>query len=144
MNRYALVITMALGGASVETYPSETYVCPPKVQLSSGKISEKFVSPSFTAMVSESPIWLTGASAFDGPPEEGASIKPDRTRKIGKTETSIWVFHGVLDRGKWVTCDYSDGLVRLAAQVNDRSLKCSAAAERRHNPDMLSIAISCD
>ena len=107
-----------------------------------GKVSEKYISPPFKALVSESPIWLTGVGAFDGPPEEGASLKPDRTNKAGKAESSTWVFHGAIERGKWMTCDYADGLVHLAVQVNARSAKCSAVAERLQNPGVLGIAIT--
>lgn len=129
--------------AWVGTCTASEFQCPPKIQLAEARIAARHVSPPFKGLVSESPLWLTGASAYDGPPEEGASLKPSKIKTTGKVETSTWTLEKSTGRSKWVSCDYADGLAHLTAQVDDHTTFCQAMASRGRHQDVAAIVITC-
>jgi hypothetical protein len=120
------------------------YPCPPKVQLQGGTIAEKSVTPPFQPLVTAQVLWLTGANAYDGPPEQGAQLVPNKVSKQGKTETTHWVFEGDFSAGKWLSCDYAQGLARLTLQVAPTSRVCQAIASSNGKPEKLAVLLVCE
>lgn len=132
--RTALVSALALGlalpaaaqTAAAPPAASPTHTCPAQVRLSQATVAVNPPAPAFTPLVGDTPLPLTGASAFDGPPEEGAALKPAAERRHATGRSTVWHFEGRFEAGKWLSCDYAQGLVRLAVAVPAASTRCEA------------------
>lgn len=134
----ALVLGLVASGACLA---DDTYTCPAKVRLSSGKVQAEDVPPSYTSHVSQSFIRLSGVSVFDGPPSEGAALKP--TTFTGGGRIIKWTFAGPFEKGKWVSCDYSNGLVRVAVRAEDSTLSCTATVRKFGAPTATEVRVLC-
>src|SRR5262245_21926850 len=76
--------------------------CPAKLRLQSAVVAPGDVPSGWAPTLSTTPLWLSGVSVYDGPPEEEASLVPDDP----EAEPATWTFAGKLERGKWISCDY--------------------------------------
>jgi len=118
---------------------SEVHICPEKVQLSAGSFTVTNVPAGFKSVISNSPIRLTGINMFDGPPEEEAALLP--TKENG--DVSVWKFEGTYESGKWLSCDYVEGLIRVTTRVADTSVQCSVTAKKSGSPLILRARFVC-
>jgi hypothetical protein len=109
--------------------------CPPAVLLDQAQIKGYFDSAKFAGVVTtDMPMLLSGASAFDGPPADGAAILPTDSNANGDNTRTVWEFSTKFAAGKWLTCDYQKGLVRLALRADDSARDCVADASPAHGP----------
>lgn len=120
---------------------AQTYVCPDKIQLPGGGPADAALPGGWTLSVPAAPVRLSGVSAFDGPPEEGAALKPASETASGKAIT--WKFEGPFEGGKWLACDYGGGVARAVVRVADASVACTARVERRKSPPGLAARFEC-
>jgi hypothetical protein len=115
----------------------DSFVCPELVRISSGSVVLDSVPSGYEAIISKAPIRLSGINVFDGPPEQGAALMPYSEKSNSKKlETmSVWKFEGNYPQGKFISCDYAKGLVRVVAQTNDSVISCTAKTEvvKPHN-----------
>jgi hypothetical protein len=145
-----LALTLGLprpAAAQAATPPaaSLTHTCPAQVRLSQATVAVNPPAPGFTPLVSDLPLPLTGASAFDGPPEEGAVLKPAAEQRGAAGRSTVWRFEGRFEAGKWLSCDYAQGLVRLAVAVDAASTRCEAltAATPGPGPARTTVKLAC-
>lgn len=125
--RQFLALSMGLAASGL-CFSDESHVCPGKIHLDSASVASEDVPPGFTSLVSRSYIRLTGVSMFDGPPVEGAALMPS---SISANDRIIkWTLDGPYEKGKWISCDYAMGLIRIAAQTRDSSLACTATVKK--------------
>jgi hypothetical protein len=73
-----LVISLTLFCGQAPAAPDA--VCPGRVSLANASLSDSFDKATFTPSVSDMPLLLTGAGAYDGPPGQGAALKPVASR----------------------------------------------------------------
>jgi len=130
-------------------------VCPAQVRLNAATATVSPAAPGFTPLVSDAPLPLTGASAFDGPPEEGAALKPASERRGAAGTTTVWRFerssegshevsHEVsINTGRWMSCDYAQGLVRLTAKVHAGTKNCEARTTPAKAAGRVSVLLAC-
>ena len=122
--------------------------CPAQVRLNPATATLQASVPGFAGQVSDQPLPLTGASAFDGPPEEGAALKPAASeRGPGGPGSShgltTWRFEGPYPAGKWMSCDYAQGVARLVLQLPPETARCVARTTMLKNPARTSITLAC-
>jgi len=122
-------------------YAGENMICPDKVRLASGSVVSEDVPPGYKSLVSPSIVRLTGVTVFDGPPEDGAVLKPASFSRNG--ERIKWIFGGTNEKGKWISCDYADGLIRLVKQIGDPTSYCTATIEKTEPHKTLDAKITC-
>lgn len=135
-----LVPALLLSLLVTNTYADEAvFNCPDKVRLASGIVVAEDVPSEYQPLISERVNRLTGVSAFDGPPKDGAILKP----LIQKREQIKWIFEGAYEKGKWVSCDYADGLIRLVQQVPNFTSVCIATIKNVKPYHTLTGIISC-
>lgn len=133
-------LLLSLGGGSAATAADNAYACPEKVRLSSGTISDQDIA-DWKPEVPSSVIWLTGASVYDGPPQERASLVPTRTNKSGSVMK--WVLEGSDARGVWIACDYGDGVASLVRRIPDASKQCTVTASKSGKPRVMKMQFVC-
>jgi hypothetical protein len=120
-----LSILIVIGSLSSSScFSADTYSCPGGVHLASGSVAADEIPSGYESLVSNSIIRLSGVSMYDGPPKEGAALMPSSSSSKGNVIT--WKFIGAYERGKWVSCDYADGLVRIIARTKDPVTSCVA------------------
>lgn len=104
---------------------NDSLVCPESIRVSSATVTLESVPAGFDVHVPKSLLRLTGFNVYDGPPEQGAALKP-HSEKSGNT---LWRFEGGYPQGVFVSCDYSNGVVRLTRRASDSVASCSAKTE---------------
>lgn len=132
----AILVLMALGGARA-TEPV-TYVCPdhiPAVRVSVAESPEGWAPQS-----TEQPLWLTGVMVFDGPPEEGAALKPQWTSADGRRDA--WALESLVALA-WASCEYGQGAIRLTRPVPPGLRWCEPTEEKQSRPPRLHITLHC-
>ena len=107
-------------------FASGSYTCPSTVHLASGSVAPEDVPAGYESRVSSSIIRLSGNNLYEGPPENGAQLKPWST----KGSVSTWELPGEHPQGVWISCDYAEGLVKIVARISDLATSCVATTER--------------
>lgn len=130
----SILITNAYAGEAV-------FHCKDKVRLASGNIVPDDVPPGYKPFISSMINRLTGVSVFDGPPEDGAVLKPFSVTQKGAQIK--WVLEGPYEKGKWVSCDYADGLIRLVQQIPEPASVCIATIKKIKPYNTLDGMVSC-
>lgn len=110
---------------------AEPFVCPGYLELTSTPLIAAELPPASRALVAPGRVWLSGASLFDGPPEEQASLVPDNAESDGPAQ---WTLASSAAGGYWLSCDYADGLVRVTQPVAATVSRCSATVAPANNP----------
>jgi hypothetical protein len=128
----ALGVSQAAAGA-----PSQT--CPSRVHLASGAIPPADVPAGFQASFSDSQIWLSGFSVFEGLPEKGASLAPVSSA----AGTATWKFEGLASDGRWLSCDYANGLIHLASRAADTAKSCKGTFHTSGDPKLPHAEFTC-
>lgn len=119
----------------------EKLICPSRVRLASGSVVSEDVPPGYTPFVPGGVARLTGVTVFDGPPEDGAALKPSSISSSG--ERVKWVFEGTYEKGKWISCDYEKGLITLVRQVAEPASTCAATIKKTKPYNNLEAGFSC-
>lgn len=140
-----LALSLALAGTALPAAANThvTHICPAQLRLNSATVTVNPPAPAFTPSVSDMPLALTGASAFDGPPEQGAALKPVSDKRSAGGSTTVWHFEGSFEAGKWLSCDYAQGLVRLAVQVDAAATRCEARTAAAKAPARVTVTLAC-
>lgn len=120
----------------------ETVSCPETIALEAATVRIESASTNFSPYVEKSTIRLSGMSAFDGPPSEGASLVPN---SISQDKSRItWNFSAGHVQNGWLSCDYSEGLVRLTRKVTSSTKRCVAMVSITGPGRVLRGRFECD
>lgn len=121
-----LVVILFLAGALHSLSPAlaadAVIECPASIAPELGDLS---VDKSAWVVFVARPFLLTAAGFMQGEPSMRADLKPTSTRKTTTGRVVTWRFAGSYPRGKWLSCDYADGLVSLSKQIPDTIGECS-------------------
>jgi hypothetical protein len=109
--------------------------------LATGTVEPEDIPAGYKSLVSNSIVRLTGVSMFDGTAEEGAALKPSSFAANGNVIT--WRLGGVYDHGKWISCDYANGLIRIVKQASDSVASCTATIKKENPQKTLVAQFSC-
>ena len=137
--------TLALAAAALVAGPAHaadgapSRVCPSRVHVASGTLAPADVPAGFQATFSDSQVWLTGYSLFEGPPAQGAALVPDS----GHGLTATWNFAAPAAEGFWLSCDYANGLIHLAVRAADKATSCRASFSKSGDPKMPHAEFTC-
>ncbi len=126
--KWGLLALLLMTGVTGLCFGDENTICPDKVRPSSVSVAPEDVPQGYKPFVSNTIVRLTGVTVFDGPPEDGAQLKPSFSSSNG--ETIKWVFEGSYEKGKWVSCDYANGLIRLVKQIGEPTVSCTATVRK--------------
>lgn len=121
---------------------NEEMLCPAKVHLVSGNVLSDDIPPDYKSFVSDTTVRLTGITVFDGPPEDGAALKPLSSSQNG--EHIKWVFEGEYEKGKWFSCDYANGIIRLIRKIREPSSSCMATVVKTKPYNVLEARLICE
>ncbi|WCM93199.1 hypothetical protein M5C99_00245 [Acidovorax sp. NCPPB 2350] len=140
----AALALAAAGAPGMASAASTTLECPATVRLSAPKAEASGLPAGTEISLSQKALPLSGANVFDGPPAQEAALIPqsDKPGKAGSTAT--WTFEGDYPQGKFVSCDYAGGTVRVAQRVDDAAKRCTATTRTSKNPPRLQARFQCD
>ena len=113
-----------------------TYHCPEKVQLNNATLLNGTVPQTWENLTTNSPLWLTNIAIYDGPVSENASLIPSEEN----TNTSKWIFEGEFKRGKFISCEYGNGVIKLSTEIEKKTSSCTATTK----PTIKRIGIDAD
>lgn len=118
--------------------------CPPTVQLSSASAEAGGLPAGAALSLTRSPMRLSGIGMYDGPPEQGAALMPqsDKARKAGST--TLWAFEGDYPQGRFASCDYAGGAVRVVLRIDDAAKACTATTQDNRAQRTLAARFQCE
>jgi hypothetical protein len=128
-------------GFSLPGYCDEISVCKTKVSISNGTLAPSNLPAGFQLFVPDTPVFLSGVSVFDGPPAEGALLKPTSISPHG--ESVVWELSPSSSAGTWISCDYADGLVRLVKKLEQPAADCTATISKTRPPKGIEARFLC-
>jgi len=85
---------------------------------------------------------LTGLSIYDGPPDQGAALKPAII--ASNAERIVWRLSAMASPPAWLSCDYAGGLYRMSRPLPADVQRCEAVIRRLASPTRLDIVVRCD
>lgn len=135
------ILTLSLSTISY-CFANEEVICPATVRIASGSIEPGDVPAGYKPVISNSIERLSGASVFDGSPEQGGAVKS--TFSSANDDRIKWVFDKHAEYDVWVSCDYARGLIRLAKQVKPPVSSCTMTSRKIEPTKVLSIKFSCE
>ena len=124
-----VVLASCFFGSTVRA--AENISCPDTIRFASVNIEENAIPSGYGVLTSGRSIKLTGENMYDGPPEREASLIPRSEKSRQGEEVAVWKFEGEYPLGKFISCDYAYGLVRLTRRVDDAASSCSAVSAPR-------------
>lgn len=89
--------------------------------------------------VPDSLLRLTGVSVYDGPPKEGAMLKP----AADDGSAVLWQLNLATGVQAWVSCDYANGIAKLVKSMPDATRQCSATVTKVPLPTGLKATLRC-
>ncbi|WP_157263451.1 STY0301 family protein [Azohydromonas aeria] len=107
--------------------------CPTRIFMDSGQVALKDLPTGFVVSTPKSSFLLYSMTVYNGPPEKKSSMAPNldvRSRDSG------WKFEGDFPEGKWISCDYAEGLIRLAKRLDEPTEQCRGILEQKGNPKL--------
>ena len=135
-----LAVAAALAGGACHAADAPTsHVCPDRVHIASATLAPADIPAGYQPTFSDSNVWLTGNSIFEGPPAQGAALMPTSTR--GSTAT--WKFAVPVADGHWLSCDYAEGLIHLAVRADDNAKSCTATFSKSGMPKLPHAEFTC-
>jgi hypothetical protein len=138
----SLLLIVSIGAGIVPlSRADETITCPKRAEVSGGTIAGKSAPEGFESFVVPTSVLLSGVTVFDGPPKDGASLKPTTVSAHGASIK--WDLQGATDRGTWVSCDYANGLVRLVRKLDQPASVCAATIKKSGSPRMMEASFRC-
>ena len=125
-----------------QTCMADTVVkCPTRIHLESGQVVLKEVPANFKVGIPQSSFLLFSFGAYDGPPERQASLKPNYKTN---SRASGWKFEGDFPGGKWLSCDYAEGLIQLGFRLDDSIKQCVGIFKHTKNPKLPEAEFRCE
>lgn len=112
--------------------------CPDKVMPSKIEISNEGLN-AWQVTSGEMPLWLSNIGVYDGPVSQNAALVPDQQKNM----QNMWLFTDTNNNGKFIACEYGNGLVKLSQPVSDKSKRCSAKAVKAKNYQGISAEFIC-
>ncbi|SFD74883.1 STY0301 family protein [Paracidovorax konjaci] len=142
----AILTSMALfTQASLAATPSPTALaCPASIQLSSAHLEASGLPTGTTLSVDRTPLPLSGSNVFSGPPEQAGALMPTATTKGKGGNRAVWEFEGSYPEGKFISCDYAGGTVRVVRRVDDAAKRCTSTSSTTKNPPALQTQFQCE
>jgi len=141
MDRSLRLVTLliAIGINPGLCFASDLYNCPSTVRLTTAAIAPEDLPAGYEPLVSSALIRLSGNNLYDGPPKEGAALKPTSA----KGNVTTWVLPGKYPQGVWISCDYAEGLVKTVARTRDSVATCVATTEKVKPHNTLAVRFVC-
>jgi hypothetical protein len=131
----ALIFTMSASASEVLTCP-QSIVTNQSTVANDGWIARQ-ESPSRKHA-------LRAAGFTDGPPEDGAQLKPATAGKTKAGEKVSFAFSGVSPAGIWLECAYADTTVTLSKKIEKTPSACDVNYIKTARPgSAVSIGIAC-
>jgi hypothetical protein len=93
-------------------------------------------------MAGEAALPLTGGMVFDGPPEQGASLKPEWSDRADMRLR--WNLEHLASGKPWLSCDYAQGALRIAQKAPEGAIRCRAEFRREDRPRRLTGRFICN
>jgi hypothetical protein len=118
---------------------AKDFTCPEKISIKPGTTEISELPPGFDVTTSPAPLRLSYASLYDGPPQDMGEQKPVKSSKMSAT----WVFEGEYPKGKWVSCEYGQGTVKLYAEVPEDAHSCTLAKQPETDRSNFQASFSC-
>lgn len=141
LSRLAGGLVAASTAIAAMAAPTE-FQCPPSITVQAGALAGTSPAEAQAAGLQlfqpESRLWLTGATLYDGPPQEGASLRPDDDRR----DRATWSLSGSAGRVTHAACDYGRGLARLVKPMPGTPQRCTAHFGRDPKQPM-AVRFSC-
>jgi hypothetical protein len=98
--------------------PSDALECPASIKVSQTLLE---MPSGWRLFQQDSPHYLSSIEIFDGPPEEHASLKPDRQ----SDQTATWSFQGKSIH--YIVCRYSYTTIQLTRALPTSVKRCSVS-----------------
>ncbi|WP_338846681.1 STY0301 family protein [Massilia sp. W12] len=117
---------------------AQTLQCPPTVQTKAGSLQLQQTPAGFAPYFEGGQLPLSGASIFDGPPEQGAQLQPAGGKGVLRWSLSD------AQAGVWLSCDYAQGLFRLVQKLPHTPRSCSAKLYKEGKSPLLQAVFSCE
>lgn len=136
---FVAIFSALLFSAPTLAAGEQTVVCPERLMQQSAQVNAENIPDGFEFMSRPGRLWLSGLSLYDGHPRDNAVLAPSDE---SATEP-VWRFEGDYFDGKWLSCDYGMGHVRLYRKLDDAVAECHAALEGSRQEGNLKIRAVC-
>lgn len=140
----AVVIFAVTGMPNTAVAASTTLECPPTVQLNEPRASASSLPAGAEIVLDANPLRLTGYNVFDGPLIREAALMPQSDKPGKGGSTAVWTFEGDYSQGKFLSCDYAGGVVRMAQRVDDAVKRCTVVSRKSGKPAVLQVRFQCE
>lgn len=124
-----------------QAQPAEVQ-CPASIPVQAGTLTTAPATAAASGMelfVPESLLHLTGVSVYDGPPKEGALLKPVKDNG----SNVLWQLNLAAGVQAWVSCDYAKGIAKLVKPMPGATQQCSATVTKVPLPIGLKATLRC-
>jgi len=118
--------------------------CPATLRLTSPRAEAANLPAGTEIVLDQRPLRLTGHNVFDGPPTQGAALMPQSDKPAKGGSTAVWSFEGDYPHGKFLSCDYAGGAVRMVQRVGDAVKRCTSQSSTSKNPATLQTRFQCE
>jgi hypothetical protein len=137
------LLMLGAAGGVVAAEPV-AWACPDRVTGVTGVAGAVLAETpaGWTPQATGQPQLLTGVMVFDGPPEQGAALKPESAAADGRR--LVWSLSSLAAAPAWLSCEYGNGVVRLVRSVPLDLRWCEARVSRRSRPSTLGISVRCE
>ncbi len=139
MSKKTLIAAISLLFFSASALAGQTVVCPERLMQQSAQVNAENIPEGFEVMSRPGRLWLSGVSLYDGHPRDNAVLVPDEDSATAPG----WRFEGDYPDGKWLSCDYSMGHVRLYRKLDDSIAQCNVTSEGNRQEGSLKIRAVC-
>ena len=112
--------------------------CPPEIPIEHIQISTG--TDAWVQRI-KSPMPLTSVGFMQAPPEKMAYLKPSSTIERKNSTSVIWKFEGDYPLGKWMTCDYANGVVSKSKEIDKNLTECVVTYDKKSQNR--TITLSC-
>jgi hypothetical protein len=117
----------------------QEFACPSNASIKPGTTELSEIPAGFEARISHEPIRLSYIALYNGPPQEMGELKPNKSDK----KSSTWIFEGPYPGGKWISCEYGDGIIKIYTKVSDTAKECIASTQRKTGSTRIQASVSC-
>lgn len=121
----------------------EKVTCPAEIQQSALRLQD--IPREWTPHVA-SPMYLHGAGAAAGPPDNQAQLRPERsTYAAGKASWKVtYNLEGDFPRGKWLECSYgTSNQIVLAKRLPATTSRCEVHYRKGEHAGQHTVDVTC-
>ncbi len=141
---FAVVIFAASGVPNTAVAASTMLECPATIQLNEPRATASGLPAGAEIVLDANPLRLTGYNVFDGPPVREAALMPHSDKPGKDGSTAVWTFEGDYSQGKYLSCDYAGGVVRMAQRADDAVKRCTVVSRKSGKPAALQVRFRCE